>query len=447
MAAPKRNLTSYLRLGSRPRSVMPDNFKKYLSLNLARTGGTSLGQVLIDSFGDGEVVTDYGTSAVYDRMGHLEPSSFLKFLTELDASRRERVRVFLGHLPFLDRSQLPFESEYIVFMRNPVDKIISGFTYGNLARRRIQKEFLAFGLHLSCTCETPRSFSNPMLQVLLGKEEIDDADTHRIDELLQAIGQLGVTEQFEWSCERLLRSLGKQPLRGYHHLNKSFKVRSDEIPDVTIRAIKRKNAQDILLYNRVCEILNIDRKREGLAALPLCDVTSEGPFSSGDYHPELSCESAFGGPLGSAWLSSNYVLPSAREFIGYDFGPNEKRAVNNVRLQLVGASDAPVAFAIEASNDGFAKQTDLIRVFEATADGKCHSIYTGANGHVSRMWRLRRVSDRATGPVAIAALSFTPDPPILCKQIDLVRLQIERILATFNVKTYAKALDRGERLT
>jgi hypothetical protein len=424
--------------------MLPSDHSRYLSLNLARTGGTSLGKLLRDSLGTGQVVTEYGPDAVYDSLGHLDPDYFLHFVQRLDPQQCRRIRVFLGHLPFLDLSRLPFKCKYVVFLRNPVAKIVSGFLYGNLAGLGISPELLEFGLHLSCSWINSTGFANPMLQVLMPNKDIKGVDVGRIDELLASIDHLGMTEVFEWSCSKLLGSLGMTPPKARYHLNKGLPIQLEKIPATTIRAIKRQNAEDILLYNRACEMMNLQRERENLPPLPLCSLRLKGPFSSGDYHPHLSCEAAFGGPLDSAWTSSVHLLQGEDEFIGYDFGPNRRTVVKEVRAQVMGAGAAPIAFAIEASNDGFVKQSNVVCVFEAFSDGTCHTIRTGADGCACRMWRLRRISGSAAR-FSIAALSFESEQPFVPKDPGLVQETIDRTMSRFNVDTYSMALTEARR--
>ncbi len=410
---------------------------KYVCLNIAKTAGTSLSQLLMDTYKKKEVYSSYGKAATYDRLGHLQADYFLEFLTKLRPRHIRRAKIFTGHLPFIDKKCYQFPIEYILFLRNPIERIISGYTYG-MRHQNIPLDFFDYGLHMSCSFEHSTNFSNPILQTLLHKTKINTNDADKIDGLIQSIGFIGITEAFEYSTQQLLQYLGKSSNKSYY-LNTSNKIK---IPHAaTIRTIQYRNYYDILLYNKACESLNSKRLAEGLDPIPLCDYQQEGPFSSGDYHPTLSCYQAFNHEDDSAWFPNAFLLATPNEYIGYDFGVNQQRIVRELQLQVLGPDPSIAHYALEASNDGFVHDVQMLMSFNVpiSLDNLVHHIPTGIT-YSARMWRIRRLSDLNNSPLAIATLSFTPEQKAVCKNAALIQANISELSMKFNHETYSRAL-------
>lgn len=255
--------------------------EKTIFVNLARTGGTSLGRSIIEHYDEGEAHTYYPEPVEYDVFGHIKADWFLHYLRRIEPRDLEAVRVFMGHLPYVEKARLPFPARYITVLRNPVARIISGYAYGNLAGHALPFDYFSFGLHLSASWSESSSFQNPMSKVLLSKENIGTADLDALERRIGDFDFIGITEDMAWTTDRVLEFLRK----GYptvHHINRTPEVPLSSIHPATIEAIKFRNRFDIRLYNRVCREHNEERRRAQLPLLEYCPEFEGGAFSSGD---------------------------------------------------------------------------------------------------------------------------------------------------------------------
>jgi hypothetical protein len=410
--------------------------EKAIFVNLARTGGTSLGRSIIEHYDEGEAHTFYPEPVEYDVFGHITADWFLDYLRKIGPQDLEAVRVFMGHLPYVEKARLPFPVRYITVLRNPIARVISGYAYGNLNGHALPFDFFSFGLHLSVSWSESSSFQNPMSKVLLCKETIGTADVEAIEKRIEDFDFVGITEDMAWTTDHVLEFLRK----GYptvHHINRTPEVPLSRIHPATIEAIKFRNRLDIRIYNQVCREHNEERRRTQLPLLEYCPEFDGGAFSSGDYHPDLSAIAAFDDAADTAWLPCTLLYDVAEPYLGYDFGAGHSQSLDSISIQAIGPAHVRLTVALEASDDGFVDDIRPVAKFSIPADDRLHRVRIIQRHLPARMWRIRLLDgalDREG--IAVAALSFGDKQPVRAKDGDLVRNTIGQIAARYNRTSY-----------
>jgi hypothetical protein len=416
-------------------SVRISDSEKAVIVNIARTGGTSLGRSIMEHYEEGQVHSDYGESAEYDLYGHLTAEWFLNYLNGITPEDMRQIRVFLGHLPYIDKARLPFKARYITTLRNPITRVISGYSYGNLQGKTIPFEYFSFGLHSSASWSKSTSFQNPVSKVLLSRELLKMDDLRLIEQRIDEFDFVGVTEDMNWTTDCVLEFLRKS-YPTVHHVNRTPAIVVSEIHPATIEAIKFRNWLDIHMYNKVCEKLNEERRSMQIPALEYCPEFDGGPFSSGDYHPELSCMAPFDESSDSGWLPCTLLHDDTETYLGYDFGKTRRESVNEIQIQPVGSVNVRLALAVEASDDGFIADVRWIAAFSVPVNDQLYRIRIKGRHSPARMWRIKFIVNPIAGEViAVASLAFGASNPLRRKDADMVRNNIERILAKYNEDT------------
>lgn len=426
---------------SAPRQTRIPDTDKAIFINLARTGGTSLSRSIMEHFDEGQAHTYYGESADYDAYGHLTADWFLRYLRQIADVDMRQIRVFLGHLPCIEKDRLPFNARYITMLRNPIARLVSGYSYGNLDGHALPFDYFSFGLHLSASWSESSGFQNPMSKVLLSKDRLNRSDIEAIERKIEDFDFIGITEDMEWTTDRVLELLR----RGYptvHHINRTPEVALSDIHPATIEAIKFRNWLDIHLYNTVCARINEERSKAQLPPIEHCPEFEGGPFASGGYHPDLSCRAAFDEASDSAWLPSTLLYDLAEPYIGYDFGKARQECVREIAIQPIGPAGIRLALAVEASDDGFIDDIRPIATFSIPLTDQLHRIKITRTHDPARMWRIKMVGcPVAEGGIAVASLAFGEMQPIRPKDGDLVRQKLARIVSRYNKNSYAHLVD------
>jgi hypothetical protein len=214
-----------------------------ISLHIAKTGGTSFSEVLESAF-PGKVAFFYREN---NKLTHPKLKDHAKLrepglLAELEA---DGVRVVHGHAParwFMN--SVPDQSQYWTWVRDPVERVISGYFYlVGRARRERPGSTKVVGRTLE---EFVREEKNQNIQsrVLTGLD-------------LPKMGFVGVTERFDES----LTMLGLQ-----QHLPDKPRNRNKKKPVVDPdlkQLIAELNAEDVAVYQ---EALRLFEQRKAAAA-------------------------------------------------------------------------------------------------------------------------------------------------------------------------------------
>jgi hypothetical protein len=438
------NKLGYQREALMRHSVSLSQADKVLLLHLPRTGGTTLSHRLFKVFAPAEILTDFAEFKK-DAFGHVLKTEFERYIRTLPPDAATQCRLFSGHLPFGFHHTTPGRFRYVSFLRNPVDRAISGFLYGNAKLFPDDKEWLKFALHLSISAGANPGFDNPATRVLTGSEvlvptspeittwdlpPVVDADRDvAIEALRRDFCFVGITERFEDSCRLLFRLLEKDYSPSGERLNETrLNLTRDDLPPTTLRLMERHLRHDIALYAAACAQFNVWAERYGCApAEPYLRLTQDaGPISSGDHAHIVSADYAFGDDSEGAWLSWPFHVNKSGEFIGYE--SMTRRGCPAVGVQL--AVGYPTSFLVEASNDGF--RHDLRRVHQIDVpDDASMKVELPGHGVEAFAWRIMRVGDGAAEPLGVAALRFD-NRPLPEKALDQIRTKIGNVKARFH---------------
>jgi hypothetical protein len=258
--------------------------KKIIFLHIPKTAGTSLRQMIEKEYPAGACLFLY------------YPAPFQKnVITEIQ-TKLPRAKVLYGHFSFGIHRLLGIKGQYVAFLRNPIDRVIS--FYHHNARQPDMRYYAAIqdGMSLLDMLESHKpEVNNHITRIIAtyGKEDMLD-DTKVLEQALENIEKhfcfIGLVERFTESVNLLGQQLGwrtayttvpylnvipTKPLffektlenlerhihfRGWlervtHFLNRNQADSKylNQVDEQTQIAIEKYNRLDILLYQRVSE--------------------------------------------------------------------------------------------------------------------------------------------------------------------------------------------------
>jgi hypothetical protein len=432
---------------------------KYVFAHVPKTGGTALSYLISRNCVPGEVVTEFPGCRI-DALGYFVRPDVEDYIRRMSSVQLEKCRIFSGHLPVGLDADLYTPFRYINMLRDPIDRMISGFLYGTPGTERLPVEQLLFGLHRSVSICGSVGFDNPLTRALSGRQELNplSADTASWevppvtrDDRELAIRRLntqfefvGLTERFDDSCRMILSLLGKNTATRASRLNQTkASLPRAKLPRATLRAMERHLQHDAAVFSAGREIFNRHAARHGLQEVGIVSPESyHGPFSSGDHAHVTSCDDAFYGDREGVWISHPHS--SNREFIGYEFPI--ARAISSFEMQLVdGLGISSVEFALEASDDDFHRDIREISRQTIPADGMTHRSKASKSKNLAKSWRVRSCAIVGSGPLSIAYVSFaSSDEPRAERDVEAIRIKVRRALTDFNEVDYVRLLAQGE---
>jgi hypothetical protein len=229
------------------RPVWPGEEGVLIFVHVPKTAGSTLRRILRRQYGD-RVFTVHGTT----------PAQSMEQFRLLAQDRRDRVRVFQGHMAFGLHEVLPTSATYVTFLRDPVERIVSHYLY---VRRTpsapLHRDVVSEGLSLEDYVR--RSRMAPLVNNgqtrLLGGSVMEDSRPATEAMLLAAKRNLarhfllaGLTDRFDETVILLRRALG-----WHWPVYRRAKVAPDRpsraaLPATAVRAIEDRNELDRELY-------------------------------------------------------------------------------------------------------------------------------------------------------------------------------------------------------
>ena len=251
--APPQGWRARLRRLTRRRAAAPQDTNPLVFLHIPKTAGTSLRQLLRERLSVEELI-------------FLDPPLNADRQAEV-ARRLPRIRALLGHLYFGIDEQLGFHGDYVTFLRDPVARVVSFWKhqqthphaeYHDLVERGVSlREFVLSG-------QTHQT-DNFMTRILVGTRapgmldgSLNQIDDERylqmaLDNVQQRFRFVGFVERFDESVQELFRTLGwplsKAPAKKLNVLGSG----STPLDEATLAAIRKHNALDIALYQRLLQ--------------------------------------------------------------------------------------------------------------------------------------------------------------------------------------------------
>jgi hypothetical protein len=214
----------------------------------------------------------YSKSGVRDGGNYLRsPQRTVKAVTN---PRKQEGRVLAGHVPYgVYREHLPRDTEYMTFLRDPVDRVLSHYYRHVLAKDpRVEKEIrrpgrgsdrpetkedqeLKFRLLKEALVDRRRpELTNLSTRFLCGHdaplEELPASAVDDAKENLSRFAFIGIQEHFEESLVLLQRmlGLGSIPYQDRHVSHAGSRPTVEELPDAQRELIIESNRMDVELY-------------------------------------------------------------------------------------------------------------------------------------------------------------------------------------------------------
>jgi hypothetical protein len=236
-------------------------------LHVPKTAGTTLVGVIEREYGVERIVRVYGG----------EFGIPVEELVAWSARRRRAVRAVVGHMSYGVAEHLPGRSVYATLLRDPVDRIVSHYSYV-LTQPSLISLHEASGPDASLEQHVTRSplrhFVNNAQTRQLGGDTSDRPRTPGERDLDRAIGRLdhlavfGIQERFDESMLHFARTLGWE-LPVYTTVNVTGdRIALDELDASTRATIEEQNALDRVLYDHATQ-----RFQELLARDPIPGAT------------------------------------------------------------------------------------------------------------------------------------------------------------------------------
>ncbi len=222
--------------------------KAVIFLHLPKTAGTTVNRL---------IEWEYPLSEMYS----IDPVLFdwsSRHLRRLPPDRLRRIRMFKGHMTFGLHEVLPQTATYITVLRDPVDRVISAFyfmrsyklhpLYWKLRRenwtlvdfvRRSQRDNVQSKIIAGSDYDTPCT------------AEIFDRARHNLRHHFSVVG---LSERLEESLALMKLRFGWK-LASYSSFNVTrSRPKKRDLAKATLDLIHERNAFDIKLYERGCEI-------------------------------------------------------------------------------------------------------------------------------------------------------------------------------------------------
>ncbi len=232
--------------------------------HLAKTAGTTLGNIFRRNFPPeeqlplepGTAVSSLGTWLVDDVRGAVE---------SLPPETLDGLRFVGGHVGFGIHALLPRPAKYVTLLRDPVDRLISGFYYSISDSEEAAREEVTFEEYIFRKRHYDLGLNDSQLRVISGLPDLDpieatrtekarpvtEADFAHVRQNLESHYLLvGLTERFDEFLVVLCRLLGWNLADAvYVRQNAtSSRPRRDQIPHHVIAEAERHDAFDRRLY-------------------------------------------------------------------------------------------------------------------------------------------------------------------------------------------------------
>lgn len=250
-----------------------------LFVHVMKTGGTTIVRNLRETY-PLEVVFPYSAlDLVYREDGELDLEHHLSvpYLLGLSPERRETIRVYIGHFPYVVRELLGFEVRAATMLRDPVERTISllrqlqrpqrwedDAVERPLAMRRLEEVYehpLVFEplvhdhqtkIFSMMPADDPQRYTDLI--------EVDGARLERAKASLEEIEVVGITERFDELLDELESRFGWTIVRG---ARKNATPERDLTPVAASlrRRIAADNAIDTELYEYAKDLVAMRRSR------------------------------------------------------------------------------------------------------------------------------------------------------------------------------------------
>lgn len=192
----------------------------------------------------------------------------------LSAKEKDKIKLLKGHMEFGLHEQFSAKSEYITFLRDPIERIISYYYYVKRQPNHRLYKFNLFNDEMSLynfvTEINQGDINNGQIRFISG---IQDKEEFMLEKALENIEKyfsfVGTIEKFNESLI-ILQKIYNWSTPYYKIQNRTAnRPNLDDFDLKTIDAIKHYNAGDIVLYNEMSTLLEFRLKNENTLNLDL----------------------------------------------------------------------------------------------------------------------------------------------------------------------------------
>lgn len=233
---------------------------KLVFQHLPKCGGTTFNSILMQNYTKEETFSIIVIDGI-----KLNTNDFI----QLPLAEKEKINLLKGHMEFGLHENFASKAEYITFLRDPIERIISFYYY---VKRRPNH-----GLYKTTdfTQETTLyefvtkikrgDINNGQIRFISG---INDTEEKMLEKAIYNIdnhfSHVGVLERFDESILLLQKMYNwKKPY--YEVSNKTQNRKSiNNIEPETLQAIKELNNGDFILYNKMSQVFNELIEKEGI---------------------------------------------------------------------------------------------------------------------------------------------------------------------------------------
>ena len=236
---------------------------KLIFQHLPKCGGTTFNSILAQNY-----TTEETFSIKVINNIKLNTQDFI----QLSSTEKEKIYLLKGHMEFGLHGNFASKVDYITFLRNPIERIISFYYY--VKRKPNHSLFKTndftqdITLHEFVTKINREDANNGQIRFISGLDDTEDKMLERaIYNIDNHFSHVGLLERFDESILLLQKMYNwKKPY--YEVSNKTQNRKSvNSIKPETLQAIKELNNGDLILYNKMSKLFDELIEREGITKL------------------------------------------------------------------------------------------------------------------------------------------------------------------------------------
>ncbi|MCK5719459.1 MAG: sulfotransferase family 2 domain-containing protein [Thiomargarita sp.] len=224
--------------------------EKLIFLHIPKTAGTSLRHIIEQEYPDKKCLQLYNPPY---RRKEIE-----KIRNEVDVAE-----VLYGHIPFGIHKHLGNKGKYIVFLRNPIARVISFYNHHARQPNMPFYEKIQKGMSLLDLIESniSKETNNHMTRIIAscGYSRILNDDSvlqQALENIKQYFFFVGLTENLAESVDFLGKELRWKHSYNIPYVNVDPSEKPHKIDEQTLTALKKYNRLDILLYEYIIKLKN-----------------------------------------------------------------------------------------------------------------------------------------------------------------------------------------------
>jgi hypothetical protein len=195
----------------------------------------------------------------------LNPRPFDEYMQTIPLETRSGARVIWGHLPYGVHRHIPRPCAYITVLREPIDRVISGYKYIRTNPRHVLHDRIVgenVGLEEYVESGMDSVYAENLQTLQLSGRQFEPLDRDALSQAkrnLEGFLLVGLTERFEETVALLQRTL---------RLRVPFYVTRNVSPPLeaherTLELIRERNQLDLELYDYARELFSRRVRSEG----------------------------------------------------------------------------------------------------------------------------------------------------------------------------------------